>query len=319
MKKIIVLTLLFQFIGNVFAQSNENIAILPFNNGWFSVSGSTPVQLNYSDYELLESLLIKYARENNSKNEYPYININLDECYRQYYPYIHNASNIKFVRVWLFTNIPNNLNWQQRPINNSHGDHFSVDINITEQSYRRGEFVPGRDISRLISSNNNHIIYTIEIAEEPIIYSTILNDINEDWGNIFNSWNISRNMNLMDNVDIRRSAREMAIYIKKDNPTTGDDLLESFIDNNSQFYTFNESSIILNENIRWRWHDSINSRDSRRESFVSFSRIGYNIGKTKSLVYVGCYFGYFAYGEYYILEKVNGIWKVNYVLSAWIS
>jgi hypothetical protein len=316
MRKIIILALLFQFISSVFAQLNEKIAILPFNNAGFFVYGGTPVQLNTDDFELLDSLLLEYARENNDKNEYPYIQINLEQCYRQYYPYMFTSSNTKSVKVWLFTNIPSNLNWQERAINSSYGDHFSVVINITEQSYRHGEFVPGGDISKLISSDSNRIIYTIEIAEEPIIYSTILNAINEGWGNIFNPWNISRNINLMDRVDIRRSAREMAIYIKRNNPSIDDDLLESFIENNSQFFVFDEKTNILQENIRWRWYVPINSR---RESYVSFSRIGYNINKTKSLVYVGCYFGDFAYGEYYILGKENGIWRIKYFLPAWIS
>jgi hypothetical protein len=319
MRKIIVLALLLQFISCGVTKSNENIAILPFGSADYFIYESAPAQLNTEDYELIESLLIEYARENNNKNEYPYIKLNLKQCYRQYYPYISMSSNVKFVRVWLFENIPNNLNWQQRAINGiygSYGDHFSVVINITEQSYRWGEFVPGRDISRLISSDSNRIIYTIEIAEEPIIYSTILNAINEEWRNIFTSWNISRNINLRDNVDIRRSARETAIYIKRNNSTIDDDLLESFIENNSQFYVFNETVNILQENIRWRWHISTNSRS---ESFVTFSRIGYNTNKTKSLVYIGCYFGGFAYGEYYILEKENGIWKIIDVLLSWIS
>ena len=43
------------------------------------------------------------------------------------------------------------------------------------------------------------------------------------------------------------------------------------------------------------------------------------MNKTKSLVYIGCFFGDFSYGLYYILEKENNNWKITYVLPAWIS
>ena len=323
MKKLLFFILLLQFLNNGCVHKNiidtiinDYIAVLPFNNAGYSVSGTESIKLNDNDIVLIESLLKEFAREFNDKNEYPYIQINLEQCYRQYYPYLFTSRNIKYVKVWLFSNIPNNLNWHKDAINGSYGDHFSVQLNITEQLYRYGEFVPGRDISRLISSNNNRIIYTMNETDEPIIYSIILNAINEDLGGNFNFWNINRNINLMDNVDIRRSAREMALWLKRNRPSIDDNLLDSFIENNSQFYSFNERVNILQENMKWKWHES---RNSHKESYVVFSRIGYNIDKTNSFVYVGCYFGDISHGLYYFLEKENKAWKIKYVIPGWIS
>jgi hypothetical protein len=314
MRKIFIFLLLFQFTNSVSAQLNGNIAVLPF---YSYVSGSAPAQLDADEYELFESLLTEWARNHNEQNEYPYIQINLEQCYINYYAYIHmpHIHNLKFVRAWISTEIPQNSDWRRRASFN--GDYFSVRINITEQSYKDEGFHPGSSISSLRSSNRNRIIYTVD-TEEPYIYATVLNVIGGGWERALGvrivSWNINRNIDLMSTFDIRRNAREMAVHIKRNIVSIDDNLLESFIENNSQFYSFNRRVNIIQGDIKWKWSGIFDQR-----SRITFSRAGFNSDKTQALIYVACHFGDFRYGEYYILEKEDEGWKIKSVLNAWIS
>lgn len=333
MRKMLFLILVLQLIySGCFLKNNtgtiikDHIAVLPYKGAGFFVSGTEPIDLNDKDIFLIESLLKKFTREFNDKNDYPYNKINLEQCYRQYYAYLFTSRNMKYVSVRLFEDIPNNLDWQKVAINGSYGDHFEVTINITKKSYDQGEFVPGRDVYKLISSWENRIIYTIDEEDERSIYSAVLNAVSEYYGGKINSWNINKDINLRDHVDIRRSAREEALWLKRNEPSLSDDLLESFIENNSQFYSFNEKMNIFHEDIKYSWYDSKNSSEENsvgfsRNSvdFLVFSRIGFNTDKTFSLLYVGDYMGYGGHGMYYFIEKENNNWKIKDVIPSWIS
>jgi hypothetical protein len=145
-----------------------------------------------------------------------------------------------------------------------------------------------------------------------------LNEIKESWeralGGRVASLNINRNIDLMSTFDIRQSAREMAIYIKRNIVSIDDNLLESFIENNSQFYKFNRRVNIIQGNINWRWSGIFNEKTR-----ITFSRTGFNSDKTQALIYVACRLGDFHYGEYYILEKEDDGWKIKTILEAWVS
>jgi hypothetical protein len=107
----------------------------------------------------------------------------------------------------------------------------------------------------------------------------------------------------------------MAINIKRNIETFDDSILESFIENNSQFYKFNKKINIL-ENIKWRWYHPFFDRS---KGYINFSRVGYNVDKSCALVY--CVFNMvcFAYAEYFVLEEENGNWNIISILPVWIS
>jgi hypothetical protein len=189
--------------------------------------------------------------------------------------------------------------------------------------------------SRITLSLNN---------EEHSIYNVILNSLmtnyvqsRKDTGEevVDGIFLINENLDLTYDEAIKA-----AEYFKEKNAGVDEDLLQSFIENNTYHYAF-DKTISFDSNFHW-YNAFFNTAgiDNARPNFhkngrlfpghlvrealphfvsiITFSRIGFNKQMNKAVLYFSWNDG-LAYGDYIFLEKVNNEWRITGTLLSWIQ
>jgi hypothetical protein len=96
------------------------------------------------------------------------------------------------------------------------------------------------------------------------------------------------------------------------------DLLNSFKENNNKQMKL-EKNIVFDFNFIW-WNGSYWTNDPiKYYGITTFSKIGFNKGQTKAIIYIGIMTENEGKGNYYILEKTDNEWKIVNIIGGWIT
>jgi hypothetical protein len=76
---------------------------------------------------------------------------------------------------------------------------------------------------------------------------------------------------------------------------------------------------VFDFNLIW-WDESYWTNDPiKYYEIITFSKIGFNKGQTKAIIYIGIMMENEGRGNYYILEKTDNEWKIVNIIGSWIT